>query len=137
VTEDGKTALRSRSAVSVAVAGGVRRGRNWRAWTARRRELRVAGAEAELRREAAAKELQALSASLAVAWTAVNDETAEVTRLTAEIGPLAEAVALARQRWGDHVPDGPAQAETEDAALIEWRGSSPPRGGGEDGARRG
>ena len=126
VTEDGKTALRSRSAVSIAVAGGVRRGRNWRAWTARRRDLRAACAEAELRREAAAKELQALSARLAVAWTAVNDETAEVTRLTAEIGPLAEAVALARQRWGDHVPDGPAQAETEDAALIEWRETSAP-----------
>ncbi len=126
VTEDGKTALRSRSALSVAVAGGVRRGRNWRAWTARRRELRAACAEAELRREAAAKELQTLSASLAVAWTAVNDETAQVTRLEAEIGPLAEAVALARQRWGDHVPDGPAQAETEDAALIEWRETSAP-----------
>ena len=126
VTEDGKTALRSRSAVSVAVAGGVRRGRNWRAWKARRRELRAACAEAELRREAAAKESQALSASLAVAWTSVNDEAAEVTRLTAEIGPLAEAVALARQRWGDHVPDGPAQAETEDAALIEWRETSAP-----------
>ena len=106
VTQDGKTALRSRSALSIAVAGGVRRGRNWRGWTARRRELRAACAEAELRREAAAKELQTLSASLAVAWTAVNDETAEVSRLTAEIGPLAEAVALARQRWGDHVPDG-------------------------------
>ncbi len=126
VTEDGKTALRSRSALSIAMAGGVRRGRNWRAWTARRRELRAACAEAELRREAAAKELQTLSASLAVAWTAVNDETAEVTRLTAEIGPLAEAVALARQRWGDHVPDGRAQAETEDAALIEWRETSAP-----------
>ena len=126
VTADGKTALRSRSALSIAVAGGVRRGKNWRGWTARRRELRAACAEAELRREAAAKELQTLSASLAVAWTAVNDETAEVSRLTAEIGPLAEAVALARQRWGDHVPDGPAQAETEDAALIEWRETSAP-----------
>ena len=126
VTEDGKTALRSRSAVSVAVAGGVRRSRNWRAWKARRRELRAACAEAELRRAAAARDSQTLSASLAVAWTAVNDEAAEVTRLTAEIGPLAEAVALARQRWGDHVPDGPAQAETEDAALIEWRETSAP-----------
>ena len=126
VTDDGKTALRSRSGLSVAMAGGVRRGRNWRAWTARRRELRAACAEAELRREAAAKESQALSARLAVAWTAVNDEAAEVARLTAEIGPLAESVALARQRWGDHVPDGPAQAETEDAALIEWRETSAP-----------
>ena len=126
VTEDGKAALRSRSALSVAMAGGVRRSRNWRAWKARRRDLRAACGEAELRRDAAAKDFQTLSASLAVAWTAVNDETAEVTRLTAEIGPLAEAVALARQRWGDHVPDGPAQAETEDAALIEWRETSAP-----------
>ena len=126
VTEDGMTALRSRSALSIAMAGGVRRGRNWRAWTARRRELRAACADAEQRREAAASELQTLSARLAVAWNAVNDETAEVTRLTAEIGPLAEAVALARQRWGDHVPDGPAQAEIEDAALIEWRETSAP-----------
>jgi hypothetical protein len=126
VTEQGITALRSRGALSIAVAGGVRRGRNWRAWTARRRELRAACAEAELRREAAAQELQTLNARLAVAWTTVNEEAAEVARLTAEIGPLAEVVALARQRWGDHVPDGPSQAETEDAALIEWRETSAP-----------
>src|SRR3984885_8592896 len=45
VTADGKTALRSRSALSIAVAGGVRRSRNWRDWTARRRELRGACGE--------------------------------------------------------------------------------------------
>src|SRR6202034_3662128 len=50
VTEDGKTALRSRSALSIAVAGGVRRSRNWRDWTARRRELRGARAEGAARR---------------------------------------------------------------------------------------
>jgi len=126
VTEEGITALRSRGALSIAVAGGVRRSRNWRAWSARRRELRAACAQAEARREEAARESQALNASLAIAWTAVNEESAEVARLTAEIGPLAEAVALARQRWGDHVPDGPSQAEIEDAALIEWRETSAP-----------
>ena len=126
VTEQGIIALRSRGALSIAVAGGVRRGRNWRTWTARRRELRAACAEAELRRDATAQELQTLNARLAVAWTTVNEEAAEVARLTAEIGPLAEEVALARQRWGNHVPDGPSQAETEDAALIEWRETSAP-----------
>ena len=67
-----------------------------------------------------------LDATLAAAQAAVTETAAEVTRLEAEIGPLAEAVAAARQLWGDHVPDGPSQAETEDAALIEWRETSAP-----------
>ena len=58
---------------------------------------------------------------MAAAQAAVTETTALVTRFEAEIGPLAEAVAAARQAWGDHVPDGPSQAETEDLALIEWR----------------
>jgi hypothetical protein len=49
-----------------------------------------------------------------------------VARLTAEMAPLAEAVTAARQRWGDHVPAGPSQAETEDPALIEWRETMAP-----------
>ena len=40
--------------------------------------------------------------------------------------PLAETIAAARQRWGDQVPVGPSQAETEDPALIEWRETSAP-----------
>jgi hypothetical protein len=40
--------------------------------------------------------------------------------------PLAAAVAAARQQWGDCVPVGPSQAETEDPALIEWRETSAP-----------
>jgi hypothetical protein len=42
------------------------------------------------------------------------------------MGPLAETVGRARQRWGDFVPDGPSQAETEDQALIERRETSAP-----------
>jgi len=126
VTEQGIAALRSRGALSVAVAGGVRRGRNWRSWSARRRELRDACAAAERRRDAAGREAEALRAQLAAAQRGVRDAAAEVTGLAAELGPLAEAVAVARQRWGDHVPDGPSQAETEDAALIEWRETSAP-----------
>jgi hypothetical protein len=40
--------------------------------------------------------------------------------------PLAAVAAAARQRWGDCVPVGPSQAETEDLALIEWRETSAP-----------
>jgi hypothetical protein len=40
--------------------------------------------------------------------------------------PLAPVIAAARQRWGDCVPFGPSQAETEDPALIEWRETSAP-----------
>ncbi|MGD0702345.1 MAG: hypothetical protein ABSA02_21000 [Trebonia sp.] len=126
VTADGKAALRSSSALSVALAGGLRRGRNWRQWSAGRRKLRDACAAAEARRAAAVAAAAAHDAALAAAQAAVSEATAEVTRLTADLGPLAEAVAAARQLWGDHVPDGPSQAETEDAALIEWRETSAP-----------
>ena len=49
-----------------------------------------------------------------------------MARLAAEMAPLAEAITAARQRWGDHVPAGPSQAETEDPALIEWRETMAP-----------
>jgi hypothetical protein len=126
VTEQGRAALRTSSALSIAVSGGLRRGRNWRNWSVTRRELRAACAKAERRRDAAVRASEALRASLAAARQAVALATVEVTRLAAELGPLAEEVAVARQRWGDHVPDGPSQAETEDAALIEWRETSAP-----------
>ena len=126
VTTDGKAALRSSAALSVALAGGLRRHKNWREWSVARRELRAACASAEARRAAAAERAATLDATLTAAQTAVTETTAQVARLEAEIGPLAEAVAAARQQWGDHVPDGPSQAETEDLALIEWRETSAP-----------
>ena len=126
VTSAGIAALRSRDGLSVVVAGGLRRGRNWRLWMLRRRELRAACAAAERRRDAAVAGVAAFRADLAAAEGSAAAAAAEVTRLAAELGPTAEIVAAARQRWGDHVPDGPAQAETEDAALIEWRETSEP-----------
>jgi hypothetical protein len=45
--------------------------------------------------------------------------------------PLATAVAAAMRQWGDCVPVGPSQAETEDPALIEWRETSAPWADGE------
>ena len=126
VTEPGRAALRTSGALSIAVSGGLRRGRNWRRWSVTRRELRAACATAVRQRDAAVLAAEGLRAGLAAARETADRATAEVARLTAELGPLAELVGQARQRWGDHVPDGPSQAETEDAALIEWRETSAP-----------
>jgi hypothetical protein len=126
VTPEGIAALRSRSALSVALAGGVRRGRNLRGWSVARRELRAACEMAEQGWEEALRAAETLRAGVAEAQSAVDDRTAELSRLTAEMEPLVAAVAAARQQWGDCVPVGPAQAETEDPALIEWRETSAP-----------
>ena len=126
VTPQGVEALRSRGALSVAVAGGVRRGRNWRSWSLGRRELRTACEAAEQRWKAALRDAEALRASVTAAHADAEEKIAEVGRLAAEMEPHAEAVDAARQRWGDHVPVGPSQNETEDPALIEWRETSAP-----------
>jgi hypothetical protein len=126
VTPQGLAALRSRGALNVALAGGMRRGRNWRGWSVARRELRAACAAAERAWDAALRASESLRTEAATARAAVADATAEVSRLAAQIAPLATMVTAARQRWGDHVPVGPSQAETEDPALIEWRETSAP-----------
>ena len=126
VTPQGLAALHSRGALSVALAGGVRRGRNLRDWAVARRTLRDACTVAEERWDAALRDAEALRGEATAARSAAAARTAEVARLTAEMAPLAEAVTAARQRWGDHVPAGPSQAETEDPALIEWRETMAP-----------
>jgi hypothetical protein len=126
VTSRGIAVLRTRSALAVALAGGIRRGRNLRSWSAARRELRAACAAAGQDWEDALRAAGALRADVAAARSAADERAAELARLTAEIEPLAAVVATARQRWGDCVPVGPSQAETEDPALIEWRETSAP-----------
>ena len=126
VTPQGIAALRSRGMIRVALAGGMRRGKNWRDWSLGRRELKAACASAERAWDAALRESESLRADVSTARAAVAEATAEVSRLAAEMEPLAATVAAARQRWGDHVPVGPSQAETEDPALIEWRETSAP-----------
>jgi hypothetical protein len=126
VTQRGVAALQTRGALAVALAGGVRRGRNWRDWSATRRALRAACATAEQDWIAALRTAETVRGAVAAARVAATTGAAEVARLTAELEPLAETVAAARQRWGDHVPVGPSQAETEDPALIEWRETTAP-----------
>jgi hypothetical protein len=126
VTPEGIAALRSHRALSVAFAGGIRRGRNMRSWSVVHRELRAACVAAERIWEEALRGAETLRADVASARSAADDRVTALSRLTAEMEPLATAVAAARQRWGDCVPVGPSQAETEDPALIEWRETSAP-----------
>jgi hypothetical protein len=126
MTPRGVAALRSHRALSAALAGGVRRGRNMRSWAIAHRELRAACATAEQSWEEALRAAEALRIDVTAARSAVDDRATALSRLTAEMEPLATAVAAARQRWGDCVPVGPSQAETEDPALIEWRETSAP-----------
>ncbi|HEY0932101.1 MAG TPA: hypothetical protein VGD91_00015 [Trebonia sp.] len=126
VTAPGAAALRSRGALSVALAGGVRRRRNYQRWSATRRGLRSACAMTERRWEAALREAETLRGAVTAARLAAAAGTAQVVQLTSEMEPLAQMVAAARQLWGDNVPAGPSQAETEDPALIEWRETTAP-----------
>ena len=126
VTSAGVAAMQTRGALSVALAGGVRRGKNWREWSVARRAKRVACGSAEERWKAALRESEAVRAQAIDARLAAAAAATEVARLATEIEPLAEMVAAARVRWGDHVPAGPSQSETEDPALIEWRETTAP-----------
>jgi len=126
VTQRGLTALHTRNALSVALAGGLRRSRNLRNWSWARRELRAAAAAAELQWKQTLRAAEALGEQVSAARAASTARAEELAGLTTEMEPLAAAVAAARQMWGDCVPVGPSQAETEDPALIEWRETSAP-----------
>jgi hypothetical protein len=126
VTAQGVAALRSRGALSVALAGGIRRGRNRWNWSIARRELRASCVTAERSWDEALREAETLRTDVTAARSAIADGAEEVSRLTAEMEPLAAAVTAARLQWGACVPVGPSQAETEDPALIEWRETSAP-----------
>jgi hypothetical protein len=100
---------------------GLRAGREWH--TAREK-LGAAHDEAVRQRDTALAQAQALRADLARAKRAAAAAEEEVGTLTAQMAALQELVAQVRRRWGSHVPDGPSQEETEDAALIERREKS-------------
>jgi hypothetical protein len=126
VTPRGVSALQSRDVMSVAAAGSVRRARNYRRWVIGRRARRATAAVTEQRLNEALREAEKLRVRMAAARSATEAAEAKVARLTAEMEPLAEIVAAARRQWGDHVPAGPSQAETEDPVLIEWRETTAP-----------
>jgi hypothetical protein len=118
--------LRSPQALSVALAAGVRRAQSMRTWATARRELREVCLAVERGLEEALRAAATLRAEVADARSVLDDRAMTLSRLTADMEPLAAVVAAARQRWGDCVPVGPSQTETEDPALIEWRETSAP-----------
>ncbi len=124
VTPRGMAALQTRGALAVALAGGVRRGRNWRDWSAGRRPLRAACTTAEQDWVAALAAAETARGAVAAARSAAAAGAAEVTRLTAEMEPLAETVAAARQRWGDHVR--PARPSPRRKTRCSSSGGRPP-----------
>jgi hypothetical protein len=107
------------------LAGRLRAGLDWVAARGSHRALRTAYSEATRQRDAALRDEQALRADLAGARQAVAVAEAAVAALASDMARLQEPITRARQRWGDQVPDGPSQAETDDAALIEQREKSP------------
>ena len=112
-----------RPGAAVAVSTGLRASREW--YTAHA-GLRAAFDAAVADRDSALSAMQELRADLAAARKemAVARETAN--QLASSMDALAVPVAAARKLWGDHVPEGPSYAETEDAALIERRENSAP-----------
>jgi hypothetical protein len=96
-----------------------------RLWLEMYRTLRAAYVAATEQRDAVLRDEQVLRADLAEARHATATAVGEVARLTADMAPLQESVVRARLRWGGQVPDGPSQAETEDATLIERREKAP------------
>lgn len=99
----------------------LRQGRGWQLSRAARR---AAYTEAVQRLDDALERTQTVRADLGRARRAVAEAEEEVGALTAEMASLQHPVAQVRRRWGGHVPDGPAQEETDDAALIERREKS-------------
>jgi hypothetical protein len=57
---------------------------------------------------------------------AESKAAADIDRLSREIAGLRARIADARQRWGDHVPDGPQYAQTQDPEPISLREKSAP-----------
>jgi hypothetical protein len=107
----------------VAMSTGLRAGRDW--YTAHG-TLRAAFDAATRQRDRALTLAQELRAELAAARKTITRSRDTASRLAAEMDALHAAAATARRRWGDHMPEGPSYAETEDAALIELRESSAP-----------
>ncbi|MCL2584100.1 MAG: hypothetical protein FWE35_16775 [Streptosporangiales bacterium] len=112
-----------RPGLTVAMSTGLRASREWYAAHA---DLRSVLAAAMAARDSALSQAQELRSGLAAErqTAARSRETAD--RCAAAMEALQAPAAAARKRWGDHVPEGPSYAETEDAALIERRENSAP-----------
>lgn len=121
--EDLRAHQADRPGLTVTMSTGLRASREW---YAAHTGLRSALSAAIGARDAALEEAQEIRSRLAAErqTAARSRETAD--RCAAAMEALQVPAAAARKRWGDHVPEGPSYAETEDAALIERRENSAP-----------
>jgi hypothetical protein len=103
------------------------RGRARRAaWAAEHSELGGVLLDLVRQRDAALSTAQDLADRIAATQHDQAQTSDAVARLDHEIEGLHSRIAEARQRWGDHVPDGPEYADTATSEGIEQREKSAP-----------
>ena len=95
-------------------------------WDAEHAELTSRFAEADRHRDAALRTVEDITTGIAATREEERAAREACGRLSLEIENLDRQIADARQRWGDHVPDGPEYAQTEDLTAIEHREKSAP-----------
>jgi len=97
-----------------------------RIWEAEHAELNGRFVIADRERDAASRAVQDVADRLAAAGRDEGNARGTRDRLTHELKELRRQVHAARMRWGDHVPDGPEYAETEEPERIQRREKSAP-----------
>jgi AAA domain len=96
------------------------------AWITERAELSDRFAAADRERAESQRAIDELKADMNTVLKAESDADASLGRLGREVAGLRQQIAAARQRWGDHVPDGPQYAQTQDPEAISLREKSAP-----------
>jgi hypothetical protein len=97
-----------------------------RAWDTQRAELGERFTAADRERHQAQRVADQLSARMNEAVRAESTADADLDRLSREIAEIQSLIDDARERWGDHVPDGPQYAQTQDPEPIALREKSAP-----------
>jgi AAA domain len=97
-----------------------------RAWNAQHSELGERFTAADRQRFQARGAVDDLNTSVGEAAHAESKADTDLDQLDREIAGLRRQINEARQRWGDHVPDGPQYAQTQDLEGIALREKSAP-----------
>jgi hypothetical protein len=95
-------------------------------WEAEHAELNGRFLVADRERDASSRAAQDASNRLAAARRDETDVRSTCDRLKRELEELRHQIRAARLRWGDHVPDGPEYAETNELGRIQRREKSAP-----------
>jgi AAA domain len=104
----------------------ARRRKARQAWNAEHAGLGDRFAVADQERVEAERAADELKAHMNSALRAESKADASLDQLGREVDELRQQVASAQQQWGDHVPDGPQYAQTQDPEAISLREKSAP-----------